>query len=594
MAMVARSERSHQKGLSGGNVSSSPPRTVTVYETMIDQGSVSARSNSLSPPHHLCTIPGPVGAVHRAVLGTVVLCVCLAPSVIAAETSPNEPEIVELYPNPAAPNDSGEFVTVHAPAGTNLSRYELADDQTEVHLSTNGTLTESSTVTFSTDPERTESLTNRTVHPLPDGIRMANDGERLRLLRNGSSVDEVQYDRAPEGNVYAVDDRAWRPLGWTARPVVRDGGGTVETFVLPDESTRAVEFLETASERILLAGYTLSSQRVVDALVAAHERGVTVEVLVDGTPVGGVTDDQVNALDAIANAGVSVDVLAGELTRFRFHHAKYAIVDDRALVTTENWKESGLGGNSSRGWAVITDQAGIVDELARTYRADTEWVDTRPWTEFEVTETVQNNDSRRSYPTNFDPAEFSVERTELLLAPDNMEERALETIASATESIDIKQVRIGDRQFPLLQAAIDAAERGVEVRILLSGAWYVEEENRRLERWLDDQAEAAGLPLSVRISRPGGDYEKIHAKGMLVDGDRTLLGSANWNNNSLRNNREVGLLVESEQVGTYFERVFEHDWERDGGDELPLGYLIACLVGAIVALLAGRRLEFEE
>ena len=331
------------------------------------------------------------------------------------------------------------------------------------------------------------------------------------------------------------------------------------------------------------------------ALIDARERGVAVEVLAEGSPVGGMSASSATALDELSRGGVTVRVFTDEMARFRFHHAKYAVVDSRALVTTENWKASGIGGGSSRGWGVITAQDRVVEGLVETFRGDSDWVDTTPWAEYEEVTPVEDDDTTEgSYPKNFEAETLSVDTTRLLLAPDNAEKAVRETIDGAEERIDIKQMQIGSRGFPLLRAVLDAAERGVEVRILLSGAWYVEAENRQLKRWLDEQAEAGGLPLSVRIAKPDGRFEKIHAKGLIVDGEHTFVGSLNWNNNSLRNNREVGLLLESQAVGAYFETVFESDWSTRREREVPIGYIVACLVGALAAVVAGHRIEFED
>jgi phosphatidylserine/phosphatidylglycerophosphate/cardiolipin synthase-like enzyme len=534
--------------------------------------------------------------VHPAAYVVVACCACLVAGVVPGATPQAEPEIVEIYPNPAAPQDSGEFITVKVPAGTDISAYQLADEQANVSLSQPSTISSgTSFVTFSTDTKRTSSLTNQTVASIPDRIQLANGGERVQLLRDGKVVDEVEYEQAPEAELYDVEASAWSPLGRTKRPVVTHTGGTVEAFVLPDESKRAVAFLENATERILLSAYTVSSDAVVRALIDARERGVAVEVLAEGSPVGGMSASSATALDELSRGGVTVRVFTDEMARFRFHHAKYAVVDSRALVTTENWKASGIGGGSSRGWGVITAQDRVVEGLVETFRGDSDWVDTTPWAEYEEVTPVEDDDTTEgSYPKNFEAETLSVDTTRLLLAPDNAEKAVRETIGGAEERIDIKQMQIGSRGFPLLRAVLDAAERGVEVRILLSGAWYVEEENRQLKRWLDEQAEAGGLPLSVRIAKPDGRFEKIHAKGLIVDGEHTFVGSLNWNNNSLRNNREVGLLLESQAVGAYFETVFESDWSRTDETEIPLGYIAACLIGALIAVVAGHRIEFED
>jgi phosphatidylserine/phosphatidylglycerophosphate/cardiolipin synthase-like enzyme len=448
-------------------------------------------------------------------------------------------------------------------------------------------------VTLSTHPNQTAALVDRAVAAVSSRLRLANSGETIRLLRNGTVVDETSYTSAAEGEIYNATAQRWRPLGATDRPVVTAGSGSVEAFVLPDERERAVEFLNSATDRVLLAGYTFASERAVEALSRAIERGVTVDVLVDGSPIGGMTGRQAAALDELARASANVRVVAGERTWYRYHHAKYAVVDERALVTTENWKPAGTGGASSRGWAVITDQRPIVAGLVETFRADSGRNDTRSWREHEP-ELTAGEPATGEYPRAFEARSVPVEQTHLLVAPDNAEAEILDRIERAEDSVDVLQVTVGDRGLPFLQAVLDAAARGVEVQVLLSGAWYVREENRQLVAWLEEQAAAANLSLSARVAEPGGAFEKIHAKGVIIDDREVILGSINWNNNSVRNNREVALVLEGEAVATYFGDVFEADWRGDdgGGRRLPLGLALACLLGAVLAVLGARRIRF--
>ncbi|MCJ2563476.1 MAG: phospholipase D-like domain-containing protein, partial [Candidatus Thermoplasmatota archaeon] len=49
----------------------------------------------------------------------------------------------------------------------------------------------------------------------------------------------------------------------------------------------------------------------------------------------------------------------------------------------------------------------------------------------------------------------------------------------------------------------------------------------------------------------------------VVDGNRVLISSLNWNHNSFTRNREAGLILKNEQIAVYFERIFMHDWKDD-------------------------------
>lgn len=544
----------------------------------------------------------------RLALALSLLACCVTAAVPAAATPPpttaqaagNEGDststvnttatIAAVYPNPVTPQDRGEYVVVRVPPNTTLDHYAIGDDEATVPLPNR---TARGRVVLSAAPNATADIVNGHVVPIPDDLALANGGEPLALSRNGTVVDRLNYTDAPEAErrVRGGTDR-WRPLGATDRPVVTAEAGQVRVFALPDAPGVATDTLAGADRRILFAGYTLTDGAVAEELIAAARRNVSVRVLVDGDPVGGMARQQADILDRLAAAGIDVRVLGGERARYNFHHAKYAVADDSALVTTENWKHAGLGGNGSRGWGVVTHQPRVVRGLAETFRADTGWQDAHNWTDYRGDASLESaTAANATYPTEFQPKSVPVKETRLLVAPDNAESEILDILGNATERIDVEQMSLGSRQQPFVRATLAAARRGVEVRILLSSAWYVEEENRRLVAWLNDRAKREGLPLEARLAKPRGKFEKIHAKGVVIDGDQVILGSLNWNNNSARENREVVLVLDGEAAGSYYTRVFEADWPVP--PPLPVGVAVVTLLAALAAATAGTRVEFE-
>ena len=284
-----------------------------------------------------------------------------------------EPRIVELYPNPTTPENRGEYLVVALPERGNWS---LSDGYYDADLPANA----SGTVALSMAPNRTAAIRGESARPsrsaedgstdateirrLTDHFPLSASGDRIELRRNGSPVDVVAYDRAREGYRWRASWGEWRPRGYEPRSPRRTAGANVTPFVLPDSPGLPVEPLRDADDRLFVAGYTLTSERVADALVAAADRGVRVRVLLEGSPVGGFSARSARLLDRLTAAGVAVRILDGEVERFRFHHPKYAVADDRAVVLTENWKPSGTGGRSNRGWGVVAEpsaRAGATD-----------------------------------------------------------------------------------------------------------------------------------------------------------------------------------------------------------------------------------------
>lgn len=522
------------------------------------------------------------------------LLVCgLAVPVATATAQAPGPRIVEVYPNPTTSYDVGEYVVVSFPRPTNLSGWTLTDTKTTARLP-NATV--QGRVAFSRDPRYARMMTDAPVVELTDHLALAQDGDTVQLRYEGAVIDETTYGRAPSAHRWLRTDDGWewRPQGATAFEARTLPIGEVEAFALPDAPEVHLAHVQSAEDRILLAGYTLSSPELVAELQAAAARGVRVRVLVDGTPVGGQTRAEAEALDALVRYGVSVRVFDGDRKRYRFHHAKYAVVDDRMIVLTENWKPSGAGGRSSRGWGVAVESREVADEAAAVFEADAGWKDTRSWLGYRQGRTfVESEPANGTYPAAFQSQRLPADSVRVIVAPDNAEPELLALIEGAERSIHIQQVTIADRDFPLLRATVNAAERGVRVRILLDRSWYVREHNREFARGLNAYAAANDLPLEVRLVEPRSRFEKVHTKGVIVDERRVVIGSINWNDNSLRNNRELALVVEGEEVGAYYASLFRADW-RGGRWYLPVEFGASVALAAVGAgVVARRAIRFE-
>ena len=499
-----------------------------------------------------------------------------------------EPRIVELFPNPTAAENRGEYLVVRLPERGNWS---LSDGYYDAAIPANA----SGVVALSMDPANATTLLDdgpasadrgpTELRTLDGHFPLSASGDRIELRRDGTAVDVVAYESAPEGQRWRADWGEWRPRGYDPRPAVRTADATVTPFVLPDSPGRPVEPLREAEDRLLLAGYTLGSERVVDLLVAAADRGVEARVLVEGSPVGGFSARSARLLDRVAAAGVAVRVLDGDAERFRFHHAKYAVADDRAVVLTENWKASGTGGRTNRGWGVVTGTprsatagATAADDLAALFRADAAAPDARSWAAFRAdAEFHDGGAANGSYPTRFEAPAPRAADVELLTTPGNAADRLVARINAADDRVLALVPRTGGPDNRLVRALRRAADRGVDVHLLLSNAWYDREENRALAEALADE------PIAVAVAEPRGRYGKVHAKGVVID-DTAVVGSLNWNAGAATENREVLLAVESEAVADFYARAYAADW-RGGGVHLPVGF-----AGGLAVVVAGAGL----
>ncbi len=522
-------------------------------------------------------------------------------------TDSSTPRIVELYPNPTTYGNVGEYLVLETPTDTRLENWAITDGHTTANLPNE---TVSGRVAVSTDPDATAELTDTDdpVLELEGHLRLAADGDELELRNGSTAIDSVSYDRAPtaerwyrnEDEAEAEDatesrpaDGDWHPRGATCLPVSSADVDEATAFVLPDETDLPRETIREADDRLLLAGYTLTSQDIADELVDAADRGVDVAVLLESGPVGGTPEATEPVLETLEEGNVDVRAIGGEGSRYRYHHPKYAVADDHVLVTTENWKPSGIGGDSSRGWGVRLADDSLAADLAAVFRADHEGWDTVSGTAFRANASFVDDDSAgapsRSFPTEYEPETFPIDSAELLVAPDNAEGRLLELLGEADNEILVKQAAVAD-DVSVLEATLEAARRGVDVEILLDSSWYHEDENEALARELEATADDESLSLEVRLLKETDRFEKIHAKGVVIDREIAVVGSANWNENAFENNREVLLALHSEEVAAYYADVFADDWEGDGGLwALPFGLSVTVVVALALAALVGHR-----
>jgi len=332
-----------------------------------------------------------------------------------------------------------------------------------------------------------------------------------------------------------------------------------------------------------------------------------VKILMEGGPVEGIIEEQKYVLQKINENNGEIKYLVSDSTlseRYRYIHAKYTIIDNiSVIISSENWKYTGIPLNNTygnRGWGVIIRNQEVAEYYKEVFFCD--WSSVNYDTLFFTPkDTNYGNASKDFEPDDwvetgyYNPVFQSMTlsgnfKVYPVLSPDTslLEcDGILGTINSATESIYIEQLELdinwndGELEYDnlYLKAAMEAAEnRGVEVKILLSSAYAFPDDpdldNYDTFIFINDYASNHNITgfLEARLvdyDRLG--FAKMHNKGMIVDGNKTLISSINWNRNSVAQNREVGVIIESNEVADYFTRIFFWDWNEPpiahaGGD----------------------------
>lgn len=305
-------------------------------------------------------------------------------------------------------------------------------------------------------------------------------------------------------------------LGAACQPGPTPGPPDLRLLVLPDDGPAAViALIDGAQESIRFKIYLLTSDEITAALAAAANRGVAVRVLIEQNPVGGGESNQRSA-DKLKEAGVSVRWAP---SLYQLTHEKSLLVDDRqALVGTFNYTKSSFANN--REYGLLTTDPALVSEIAAIFDAD--------W-------------ASKPYARLRNPA--------LVVSPLNSRPQIEALIDGAQKSLWLEENTLLDDDIAGRLAA--AAQRGVEVRFL--GPLRTDEEDLAEPNYR--RLQAAGAQVS-RLAEP-----YVHAKVIVADGKRALVGSINLSHASLNKNRELGLVTEDAAIIARLQKTFEGDWQ---------------------------------
>jgi phosphatidylserine/phosphatidylglycerophosphate/cardiolipin synthase-like enzyme len=446
-----------------------------------------------------------------------------------------------------------------------------------------------------------------------DKLRMANARDSLMLYDNSVLVQAVSWPeevKPREGQVHYFEAGLWdrRPLfiGQSRFSPHTYENVTVTTFVSPDSSHEVfLQAIASANRTIHLNAYEFTSPALSEPLIDAHRRGVDVQILLEGGPVGGISQEEKGLIWTVNQSGIPVYHMAtmGEQKApYRFDHAKYVAVDGRAvLITSENFGKSGFpapGIKGNRGWGVYIENTGLSAYFEDVFLSDFRGINSVP---IQGTPGSPESPSGVPYAIEFSPQRFFGATVTPVISPDTSY-LIQDLLNNAQETIDIEQAYITNESAttlnPYLGVAINASRRGVNVRVLLDSYWYNIEDTRdndEMAALINRIAVAEGLPLEGQCADiESNNLEKIHNKGVIVDNRIVLVSSINWNTNSPNFNREAGVIIEHPAVARYFKDVFEDDWQpirlknSQKQDYLKIAGLIAVIL-CLVIIYTWRR-----
>ncbi len=291
-------------------------------------------------------------------------------------------------------------------------------------------------------------------------------------------------------------------------------------IVLPDDGIRPVLApIAAAKKSILVKMFLFSETRLVRALIAAHKRGVKVRVMLNPARRSGKSENR-EALRKLKASGILARDTHPE---FDVSHEKSMVIDGEvAFVKSHNWAPKNFGG--TRDYAVITRDPAEVAEVIEGFEAD--------WKREE-----------------FDPEERL-----LIWCRGNGRARIASFIDGAKKELLLQNERYQDPT--IVERLVAAHSRGVKVR-LMSLPPHALKEKKVLEG-------VAGLrvmhDVGIKVHKLKGLH--LHAKMLLADGKRAIVGSMNIAPGSFDSRRELAIEIDDKHIVKRLKEVFQSDWEN--------------------------------
>jgi cardiolipin synthase A/B len=296
---------------------------------------------------------------------------------------------------------------------------------------------------------------------------------------------------------------------------------THSLIVLPDDTAAPLlKAIEGARKSLRVKMFLFSDPSLMKALIAAKKRGVDVRVMLNPARRSGEEDNQATKKKLKA-AGIQV---VDSNPAFDVTHEKSMVVDDTtAFVKSFNWVTKNL--MATRDYAVVTTRAKEVQEVIECFEAD--------W-------------KRRPFRAGEDG--------EMIWCKGNGRDRISKFIDEAQHTLFVQNERYQDAV--IIERLVRAHERGVKVHVMARPPHKLKKEK------LTEGVGGLRILNDVGVKVHKLKHLKLHAKMLLADHSRAIVGSINLAPGSFDSRRELAIEVYSPSVVHRLTRIARHDWKH--------------------------------
>ena len=408
----------------------------------------------------------------------------------------------------------------------------------------------------------------------------------ISLVKPITNLDNVIYLRgsgcgdAPDSDTVADWHHRWSRLGGSTfcQGDTLQSTGTMTPLIGPENGlVDLLAWMEGATTTLDVHMYQLHDAHLVNALIAAQQRGVQVNVVLD------YGDSWWNQYDLDTNRGMATTLLAAGASVYWFGdmgenpyayiHSKVAVRDNESVwIGSGNWKSSSHpepGERGNRDWGVLIEDSafatmvqshlGFDQDNTRSHITAVTAADAPAGWTFPASGAVFGN-TTTSLTGDYEAT--------LLVCPDNCIDAMVEMLDGAQEEILLSLQYLdmdwsyGWGENPIVSALEDAAERGIRLRLILNGAYLDEDIQSVVDKMNEDWNFTLGYDTAAIVMSSDDMVSKLHNKGAIIDGESVLVSSINWGDSALVRNREMGVLVTNEAFADVFVASWYEDWDR--------------------------------
>lgn len=146
-----------------------------------------------------------------------------------------------------------------------------------------------------------------------------------------------------------------------------------------------------------------------------------------------------------------------------------------------------------------------------------------------------------------DPFEARTSAPEMWVLPDGFTQNVVDLADSATTTLDLMMYQFTIQA--IADALVSAHQRGVVVRVLLDP-----------DQGVNDSVRTKLTNAGIEVRDAPAEFSYAHAKVLVVDGERALVSSGNFNSYSASTERNYAVVDEATDDVADLLAIFEHDW----------------------------------